>query len=268
MTTPLASRFLSRLALLLLVACSGKESLEREAPKPEEETPPRGMLELRASNMKVPVLQGESAEVKVQIVRRGDVAGPVRLFAKGLPEGVTMSPSTPSTEADEVALTFEARAQAPHSLPVEVELRGTAAFASGEPGEAEATIDLTVTVCGHPGALDTRGSVVTPVADGSTSDIVYALASEEIEREERLVAAGGEGSSGNFALARYSEAGELDVSFGKGGIVLTEVADATKNDVASAVLLQADDRVPTVRVLLAGSANGSNHDFAVTRYWR
>lgn len=32
MTTPLASRFLSPLALLLLVACSGKESLEREAP--------------------------------------------------------------------------------------------------------------------------------------------------------------------------------------------------------------------------------------------
>jgi len=33
-------------------------------------------------------------------------------------------------------------------------------------------------------------------------------------------------------------------------------------------LLQADDRVPTVRVLAAGSANASNHDFAVARYWR
>jgi hypothetical protein len=27
-----------------------------------------------------------------------------------------------------------------------------------------------------------------------------------------------------------------------------------------------DDRVPTVRVLVAGSVNGTNHDFAVTRY--
>jgi uncharacterized delta-60 repeat protein len=553
MTMPSVSRF-SPLALLLLAACSGKESLEPEAPTPEDETP-RGMLELRASSMKVPVLQGESAEVKVQIVRHGDVAGHVRLSARGLPEGVTMSPSTPSTEADEITLTFEARAQAPHSLPVEVQLHGTAALASGAPDKAEGTVDLILTVCGHPGALDTSfergrvvvpvgagddyanamavtqegkllvagsaaenlgdfalirlerdgridatfgrsgkvvtavgagsdiahamaiqddgkivlvgststsetgldiavvryladgsldanfgkggkvvvslskdsdvahavliqkdgkivaagqssrgssstgldfalvrlepdgtldetfgdgGSVVTPVADGSTSDVVYALASQEIEGEERLVAAGGEGdfalarytpdgtldasfgnegtlrgvlgsvigsarslevtargellaaghhghdfalarvtdsgavdttfgedgvvitpisaenwdearglaiesggkiviggwayagggSSGDFALARYSADGELDVSFGNDGIVLTEVAPATKNDVASAVLLQADDRVPTVRVLLAGSANGSNHDFAVTRYWR
>ena len=29
-----------------------------------------------------------------------------------------------------------------------------------------------------------------------------------------------------------------------------------------------DPRVPTVRLLVAGHANGTNSDFAVTRYWR
>jgi hypothetical protein len=61
---------------------------------------------------------------------------------------------------------------------------------------------------------------------------------------------------------------QLDADFGMGGIVVTQVATGTKDDVGTALLLQADERVPTTRVLLAGSANASNHDVAVTRYWR
>ena len=41
-----------------------------------------------------------------------------------------------------------------------------------------------------------------------------------------------------------------------------------RRDEGSAVLLQSDERVPTVRVLLAGWASSSNSDFAVTRFWR
>jgi hypothetical protein len=51
--------------------------------------------------------------------------------------------------------------------------------------------------------------------------------------------------------------------------VLSPVAQASRADQASAILLQVDDRIPAVRVLGAGSANrGSNSDFAITRYWR
>ena len=76
------------------------------------------------------------------------------------------------------------------------------------------------------------------------------------------------GTSGNFALVRYTEAGELDETFGDAGIVITEVSAPMRRDEGSAVLLQSDERVPTVRVLLAGSASMSNSDFALTRFWR
>ena len=52
-------------------------------------------------------------------------------------------------------------------------------------------------------------------------------------------------------------------------MVITPVAPGTGRDQGNAVLLQIDDRIPAVRVLVAGQANGSsNSDFAVTRYWR
>ncbi|HET7792802.1 MAG TPA: hypothetical protein VFL64_05405 [Rhizobacter sp.] len=75
------------------------------------------------------------------------------------------------------------------------------------------------------------------------------------------------GSSSDFAVLRYSADGVLDASFGNGGIVTTPVAPTTKTDSARAIALQADERVPTVRILLAGSANDANNNFAVTRYW-
>jgi uncharacterized delta-60 repeat protein len=79
----------------------------------------------------------------------------------------------------------------------------------------------------------------------------------------------GSSSNGNFAVVRYTADGALDASFGEGGEVVTEVSAPQRRDEAAAVLLQTDERVPTVRVLLAGSATGAgNSDFAVTRYWR
>jgi hypothetical protein len=52
-------------------------------------------------------------------------------------------------------------------------------------------------------------------------------------------------------------------------MVITPVARGTRADQGSAILLQTDARIPAVRVLVAGEANGgSNSDFAVARYWR
>jgi uncharacterized delta-60 repeat protein len=112
------------------------------------------------------------------------------------------------------------------------------------------------------------GTVVTAISEGNWDEAEGLT----IEASGKLVVGGwtyeGSSSSGNFALARYTTDGELDAGFGERGVVITEVAAPKKNDLASAVLLQTDDRIPTARVLLAGSASASNHDFAVTRYWR
>lgn len=61
--------------------------------------------------------------------------------------------------------------------------------------------------------------------------------------------------------------GGLDPTFGQAGVVVAPVAVAAKRDVAHALVLQADPRVPCVRALLVGEANGSNLDIALPRLW-
>jgi uncharacterized delta-60 repeat protein len=76
-------------------------------------------------------------------------------------------------------------------------------------------------------------------------------------------------SAGNFAVVRYLTDGRVDTTFGGTGMVITPVADGTRADEGNAILLQTDERIPAVRVLVAGQANGgSNSDFAIARYWR
>jgi uncharacterized delta-60 repeat protein len=113
-----------------------------------------------------------------------------------------------------------------------------------------------------------KGKVLTKVST-TNDDEAQSLA---IEADGKLVVGGWvyeeNSTSGNFALVRYDAKGALDTTFGSTGIVITEVAASKKSDIASAVLLQSDERVPTTRVLLAGYAATSNYDFAVARYWR
>ncbi|KFE66236.1 delta-60 repeat domain-containing protein [Hyalangium minutum] len=121
------------------------------------------------------------------------------------------------------------------------------------------------------GTLDTSfgtsGKVVTQVNAGNEATAT-ALA---IQSDGKLVAGGwtytGGSSAGDFAVLRYDASGTLDTAFGTGGKVTTAMASGTKSDQAKAVALQPDDRVPVTRILLAGSANESNNEFAVTRYW-
>lgn len=77
----------------------------------------------------------------------------------------------------------------------------------------------------------------------------------------------GNGSSGDFAALRLLPNGTLDNSFGTGGIVIHPTASGIKDDEAHGLVLQSDERVPTVRAIQAGEANGSNHDFALIRLW-
>ncbi len=127
--------------------------------------------------------------------------------------------------------------------------------------------------------LDVDGDKVE--AFGDAGIVVTALNEDNwsraqgvaLEADGKIVLGGwvyeGGSSSGNFALARYSAEGVLDESFGtEGGVVVAQMAEATRSDRGMAVLLQSDERVPTVRVLVAGEAQGSDQDFAVARFWR
>jgi len=122
------------------------------------------------------------------------------------------------------------------------------------------------------GSLDAdfgeEGKVLTAVS-ADNWDEAQGLA---LEDSGSIVVAGwayeGASSSANTVVVRYQPSGSLDTDFGEAGIVVSEVAAPTKPDQSMALLLSADDRVPAVRLLVAGTAVDSVSKFAVTRLWR
>jgi len=119
------------------------------------------------------------------------------------------------------------------------------------------------------GAFGSSGKVITPVPSSRDAE-AQGLA---IDADGKIIVAGwateANSSAGNFAVLRYLTDGQLDTTFGGTGMVITPMAEGTRADQGNAIVLQTDDRVPGVRVLVAGQANGgSNYDFAVARYWR
>jgi uncharacterized delta-60 repeat protein len=117
-------------------------------------------------------------------------------------------------------------------------------------------------------AFGENGKVLTAVSKDNW-DEAQGLA---VEADGKLLVAGwtyeGNSSSGNTTLLRYDADGALDPGFGEAGIVITEVAAATKADQGSALLISPDERVPSERILVAGSASASFSQFALTRFWR
>jgi len=81
----------------------------------------------------------------------------------------------------------------------------------------------------------------------------------KVQADSRIVIAGW--TIANFAMARYSEHGDLDSSFGKNGLVTTDFNG--NDDFCYALDIQSDGKI-----LVAGStrATGSETDFAIARY--
>lgn len=77
----------------------------------------------------------------------------------------------------------------------------------------------------------------------------------------------GNSSSADTVLVRLNADGSRDTRFGVDGVRTTAVAAGTRSDSGHALALQVDERVPTVRVLQAGEANGSDLDIVLMRYW-
>ena len=115
---------------------------------------------------------------------------------------------------------------------------------------------------GADGALDptfgAKGKVVTAFASAYQHD--YSIA---IQRDGRILL-GGYGAlrdgKSDFALVRYTRAGELDGTFGTSGVVTTPIG--TGDDIAASVALQSDGKI----VLAGKSFNGTKTAIAVVRY--
>ena len=217
--------------------------------------PPAGegrfLLSLESS--KLPVLQGDKARVRVTVERKDGFEGPVDISAEGLPPGVVATSLTIAADETSVELELSAKGSAPHSLPTQVKIHGKAE-------KLEDSRELTVTVYGPPGSVDTSfqgGKVLVPV--GGTDAYAYAMAAQPDGKI--LVAGTSHDHAGDFTVLRFTRDGELDTSFGSAGVVTTEVGPSA--DVARAIAV--DDQG---RIVVAGSANGtaSGLDFAVVRY--
>jgi uncharacterized delta-60 repeat protein len=111
------------------------------------------------------------------------------------------------------------------------------------------------------GSLDTTfdfdGKVTTAV--GSSYDYANSVT---IQSDGKIVVAGSSynGSSHDFALARYNSNGSLDTIFDGDGKITTAVGSS--DDEAHSVAIQSDGKI----VVAGYSYNGSNMDFAVARY--
>ena len=121
--------------------------------------------------------------------------------------------------------------------------------------------DFALVRCTEFGELDTsfgtNGRVITSI--GSGFDFGHALA---LQSDGKLIVAGSSGSGSNtdFALARYTEAGLLDPSFGIGGMVITPMG--TGGDTTSSVVVQSNGMI----VVAGSSSSGGSTDFALARY--
>jgi uncharacterized delta-60 repeat protein len=116
-------------------------------------------------------------------------------------------------------------------------------------------------------SFENGGAVITKLSS-TNWDVAESMV---VQADGKIVLGGwmyGAGSQGDFALVRYNNDGTLDTSFGNAGQTIIPVASGTKNDQGSAVALHVDERVPTTRVLLAGSVSVSGHDFGLLRSWQ
>lgn len=254
MQTRSALHALALAASLLFAACGGGGGASIDAPQP---TPPTDLFTLTLSTDKALVLQGDSATLTVQVQRKTGFDGAVTVALANLPAGVTAAPVNIAAGSTSATVTVTAAAAAPHSLPTDVQVSGSA---NGQ----VASRPLTLTVRGLPGAVDTSfatGKVVLPVGTGED----YANAAA-VQADGKLVVAGSSATTAGtqISLVRYTRDGALDTTFGNAGKVMTQVGTAANgnNDQALAVAVQADGKI----VVAGRSKQAGGDDFVLVRY--
>jgi uncharacterized delta-60 repeat protein len=142
------------------------------------------------------------------------------------------------------------------------------AVLAGHIGHNFAAVQLTT-----DGQLDSRFGAAH---DGRFTQAVSAANWDEAtalvrQADGKLILGGwvyaGNSTAGDFATLRLNADGSVDAGYGTAGVTIKPMAAASKNDLAHAAVLQPDERIPSVRAIVAGEANGSNHDVALTRLW-
>lgn len=104
----------------------------------------------------------------------------------------------------------------------------------------------------------TNGIVITNI--GTSDDTIYGMA---IQNDGEIILGGTTtvpGDQPNFALARYDTDGNLESTFGSGGIVSTDFGNNYSENGRS-VVIQSDGKI-----VLAGFIYGTSTDYAMARY--
>jgi uncharacterized delta-60 repeat protein len=122
------------------------------------------------------------------------------------------------------------------------------------------------TLANYPSVL-APGDLDTTFGTGGTTTLDFnggfdQAKSVVVQPDGKIVVAGVafNGTNNDFALTRYNIDGTLDTSFGSSGKVITPVGSGA--DQGHSVVVQSDGKI-----VVAGVAfNGSNNDFALTRY--
>jgi uncharacterized delta-60 repeat protein len=112
------------------------------------------------------------------------------------------------------------------------------------------------------GSFGTRGGVVTPFPENAYS----AALAVAVQSSGDVVAAGETAANSpafgpepaSFALARYTSTGQLDTTFGTGGLVTT--AFGTNTAFVSALAIQSDSKIVAV------GSSGTGNGFTLARY--
>jgi uncharacterized delta-60 repeat protein len=105
------------------------------------------------------------------------------------------------------------------------------------------------------------GRVLSDLRDG-TDDVITSMA---LQPGGKIIAVGqtGQYPAFDFALARCTTAGQLDTTFGTGGIVSTDFAQGSF-DIGYGVVLAPDGKIVVAGETNAGSLQ--DFDFAIARY--
>ncbi len=105
-------------------------------------------------------------------------------------------------------------------------------------------------------SFDSNGIVLTAI--GSGDDNAWSVV---VQPDDKILVCGAANSGDDdFAVVRYSSNGSLDNTFGTGGKVTTAISGNTDRGVD--IAMQSDGKI----VVAGFTNNGSNNDFAVTRY--
>jgi uncharacterized delta-60 repeat protein len=217
-----------------------------------------------------PMLAGSSSDM-VRGLALQTIGGSARLLAVGGEGDFTAARFTDDGRLDtgfgqggKVLAPFGSNIGAAHAVAV---LPTGEAVIAGHVGHDFAAVRLLA-----DGRLDTRFG---PQADGR---FVHAMAAENwdqataiaVQADGKLLLAGwlytGQGTSGDFAALRLQPDGRLDAGFGRNG-TMTHAVAGSRTDLGHAIVLQADERISTVRAIVAGEGQDANRDFALMRLW-